>query len=73
VLVTLGGVAHRAVISALDLRQAQHPFAHGAHYSLENGLELLASYHPSRLNVNTGRVTGESFAQIFDDVHRLLS
>jgi len=72
VLLTLGGVAHRAVVSALGLRQVQHPFADRARYSLENGLELLASYHPSRLNVNTGRVSSESFARVFADVRGLL-
>jgi uracil-DNA glycosylase len=60
------------VVSALGLRQAKHPFADRARYSLENGLELLASYHPSRLNVNTGRVSSESFARVFADVRGLL-
>jgi len=56
VVMTLGGVAHRAVCRALQLQAARHRFAHAAAWRLRPGLLLLASFHPSRLNVNTGRL-----------------
>ncbi len=55
VVLTLGGVAHGAVCKALELRRT--PFGHGLEYKICDNLILLSSFHPSRLNVNTGRIT----------------
>jgi len=52
----LGGVAHGAVLRALGRVQARHPFGHGAVHALES-LALIDSYHCSRYNTNTGRLT----------------
>jgi uracil-DNA glycosylase family 4 len=57
----LGGVAHRAVLQARGLRAAAHPFAHGALHALPGGLLLGSSYHVSRYNTNTGRLTPKMF------------
>lgn len=73
VVITLGAIAHRAVVRVLGLRQVEYPFADRARYSLGNGLELIASYHPSRLNVNTGRVSAGSFARVFARARELLA
>ena len=64
IVLSLGGIAHKAVIRALGLRQAEHPFAHAAEYALPGTRRLLASYHCSRYNTQTGRLT----AAMFDDV-----
>ncbi|HQT78079.1 MAG TPA: uracil-DNA glycosylase, partial [Rhodopila sp.] len=53
----LGGVAHRAVLRARGLRASHAPFAHGALHELSATLVLADSYHVSRLNTNTGRLT----------------
>lgn len=65
VLVALGGVAHRALIRALGLRQKDHVFAHGAQHCLRVGQTLIDSYHCSRYNLNTGRLSPDMFADVF--------
>ena len=61
VLLALGKVAHDAVLQALDLRVAAYRFAHGASHRLPDGRLLLASYHCSRYNTNTRRLTPDMF------------
>ena len=63
VLLTLGGVAHRAVCRALGV--PGNDFAHGCERQLAPNLLLLASFHPSRLNVNTGRLAATMLSDIF--------
>ncbi|WP_423820729.1 uracil-DNA glycosylase [Salinisphaera sp. SPP-AMP-43] len=70
VLLTLGGVAHKATVRALGLRQRDYVFGHGADYVLPNGQQLLASYHCSRYNTNTRRLTPTMFADIFAAARR---
>lgn len=48
-----------------NLRRADFPFAHGAAYSLPGGRVVLASYHPSLQNTNTGKLTRTMFLDIF--------
>ncbi|MEZ5486607.1 MAG: uracil-DNA glycosylase [Steroidobacteraceae bacterium] len=64
VLVALGRIAHDAVLAALAIRRGGVPFGHGAEHHLENGRVLLDSYHCSRYNTNTRRLT----VQMFHDV-----
>ena len=63
-VLALGGVAHKAVVAALGGRQVDHPFAHGAEHRLGE-LRLLDSYHCSRYNTQTGRLTAEMFQAVF--------
>jgi uracil-DNA glycosylase len=64
-------VAHDAALLAVGARRSDHPFAHGARHSLANGAALFDSYHCSRYNTNTGRLTSEMFRFVFDliDAH----
>jgi uracil-DNA glycosylase family 4 len=71
VVMALGGIAHRAVIKARGLRQAEYSFAHAAAHDLGE-FTLLDSYHCSRYNTNTGRLTEAMFDGIFADVRALL-
>jgi uracil-DNA glycosylase family 4 len=71
-LLALGGVAHRAVIKALELRQADYPFAHAAQYDLPDGRRFFSSYHPSRYNLHTGKLTAECFAQVIKMIRESL-
>jgi uracil-DNA glycosylase family 4 len=72
VVVALGTVAHAAVLRALTLRVAARRFAHGAEHGLPGGLTLIDSYHCSRLNTNTGRLTPAMFRRIFARARHLL-
>ncbi|MEQ8967104.1 MAG: uracil-DNA glycosylase [Azospirillaceae bacterium] len=65
-VLALGAVAHKAVLAALGERQAAHSFAHGARHALGGGLLLADSYHCSRYNTNTGRLTRPMFESVFD-------
>lgn len=61
VCLALGRTAHDAVLTARDQRPRDAAFAHGAVHALPHGLHLVDSYHCSRQNTNTGRLTPEMF------------
>ena len=60
-VLALGGVAHKAVLRARGLRASHAAFVHGQIHALPDGLRLVDSYHVSRLNTNTGRLTPAMF------------
>lgn len=64
VLLALGRIAHDAALDALSIRRGAARFAHGAEHALENGLLLVDSYHCSRYNTNTGRLTPQMFRDV---------
>jgi len=70
VVLALGSVAHTAVLKTAAVRKADFRFAHGSDYRLPNGLRLLSSYHCSRYNTNTNRLTPEMFAAVFATARR---
>jgi uracil-DNA glycosylase len=72
VVVALGGIAHAAVLRACGLKPAGRAFAHGALHSLPAERQLLDSYHCSRLNTNTGRLTPAMFDDVFARARHLL-
>ncbi|MEO1748808.1 MAG: uracil-DNA glycosylase family protein [Pseudomonadota bacterium] len=63
-IITLGKIAHDATVRTLGARVSDHPFAHNAR-SVIKGVELIASYHCSRYNMNTGRLTEDMLAEVF--------
>lgn len=65
VILILGGLAHKAVVRALGLRQKDFVFGHDAEHSLDDGRVLIDSYHCSRYNTNTRRLTPDMFAAVF--------
>lgn len=71
-LLALGTIAHRAVIEAMGLKVGQHRFAHHAQHVLPDGVTLFDSYHVSRYNTNTGRLTDAMFDAVIGDVRRHL-
>ena len=73
VVLALGVVAHRAVLRALGLKQATYRFAHGKHYRLPDDHHLLDSYHCSRYNTQTKRLTQRMFRLVFTKAARLLA
>lgn len=71
-ILALGTVAHQAVLRALDRRIADFPFAHGARHKLDSHTQLFDSYHCSRYNTNTRRLTPEMFREVFADIRKYL-
>ncbi len=72
VVLALGGIAHAAVLRALGCRQAMGRFAHGAVHDLPGGRTLIDSYHCSRYNTQTRRLTTPMFDQVFARARHLL-
>jgi uracil-DNA glycosylase family 4 len=68
IILTLGQIAHTAVLKTLGARAAAYKFGHGAVHQLPTGLRVINTYHSSRYNVNTGRLT----PTMFDDVFRII-
>jgi uracil-DNA glycosylase family 4 len=65
VLLALGAIGHAAALRALGLRLAAYRFAHGAEHALPvRSLRLIDSYHCSRYNTNTGRLTAAMFREV---------
>lgn len=64
-ILSLGLVSHNAVLKATGHKQSAYKFAHGALHDLGDDLTLIDSYHCSRYNTNTGRLTTDMFEDIF--------
>ena len=64
-IVALGRIAHDSTLAALGARKAAFPFAHGARHAVKPGLALFDSFHCSRYNTNTGKLTPEMFHAVF--------
>jgi uracil-DNA glycosylase family 4 len=76
VVIALGRIAHDSVVSAAGGRRAAFVFAHGASHRLvrqdAHPVQLIDSYHCSRYNTNTGKLTPEMFRGVFAMARRLL-
>lgn len=72
VILALGSVAHASVLRARDLRPADYRFGHGAKHALPDGPTLLDSYHCSRYNTQTKRLTEEMFRSVFEVARTLI-
>ena len=73
VILALGTVAHQAVLKACGLKLGTAAFAHNAQHALPGGYILIDSYHTSRYNVQTKRLTKDMFAEVFLSIGRLLA
>jgi uracil-DNA glycosylase family 4 len=71
-LFALGGIAHRAIIKAVGGRQTDYKFAHAAEHALNGRYTMLDSYHCSRYNTNTRRLTTEMFRDVFSRAREFL-
>jgi len=70
-ILALGRIAHDAVLRALEASPSAHPFGHGAMHPIDFGgkaLMLFDSYHCSRYNTNTGRLTAQMFRDVFEKI-----
>jgi len=76
VIVALGKIGFDAYLNFLKRRglvatKQAYVFKHAASYELPNGKTLLASYHPSNQNTNTGKLTRRMFVEVFQEARRL--
>lgn len=72
-VLALGLIAHDAVLMALGLRRSAHRFGHGTRHALPRELVLFDSYHCSRYNTQTKRLTPEMFRSVFDAIRGYLN
>jgi uracil-DNA glycosylase family 4 len=72
VILALGRIAHDQTLTTLGKRKALFPFAHGARHDIGAGVVLFDSFHCSRYNTNTGRLTTAMFHSVFDAIRREL-
>ncbi len=72
VMLALGGIAHKAVLMATKEKAGDFKFGHAAQHRLRTGAMLFDSYHCSRYNTNTRRLTTPMFEQVFADIRRFL-
>jgi uracil-DNA glycosylase len=73
IILCLGQISHKAVIKAFGLKQKDYPFSHGGLHVLDNGKKIIDSYHCSRYNTNTRRLTEEMFDDIFKRIRSELN
>lgn len=72
-ILCLGRIAHDSTVAALDLKPKDAPFGHGASTAAGAGvIRLFDSYHCSRYNTNTGRLTAEMFEAVFEEIRRYI-
>lgn len=64
VILSLGAISHAAVLRAVGVKASAAKFAHAAEHALRGGVLLIDSYHTSRYNVNTGRLTEAMFDEV---------
>ena len=72
-ILALGRIAHGATLRALGRRPSTFAFAHAARHPLDNDAVLFDSYHCSRYNTNTRRLTPAMFHSVFDSIARHLA
>ena len=72
-ILALGRIAHDSTLAALAVRNADFPFRHGAQHPASTGVVLFDSYHCSRYNTNTGRLTADMFRAVLESIKRHLS
>lgn len=72
VILALGTIAHQAVLRAYGLKASAAKFGHHAIFDLPDGNKLVSSYHCSRYNVQTKRLSMDMLAAVFADIRMLL-
>ena len=72
VVLALGSIAHKAAVRASGLRQKDYPFGHASRGEIERGITLIDSYHCSRYNTQTKRLTDAMFDSVFREIRAIL-
>ena len=69
-ILALGKIAFESCIKLFNLKSSLYKFIHGAEYSINNKLKILACYHPSPRNVNTGRINAAKMVKVLNIVNK---
>lgn len=69
-ILVLGNIAHQAVLKAFGVKRKDYPFAHGKAYELPGDIRLFTSYHCSRYNTQTRRLTEKMFHDVFRSIRK---
>ena len=72
-ILSLGLVSHNTVLKTFNERVTAHKFAHGAQHTLQSGYTLIDSYHCSKYNTSTKRLTEAMFHDVFDKITETLA
>ena len=72
VILALGRIAHQAMVKTFHGKQADFPFSHGAQHQMTADIIMIDSYHCSRYNVQTNRLTEEMFDDIIQQFKELI-
>lgn len=70
VILALGSIAHNAVLKALNLKKSDYKFGHNVDFELPSGHILISSYHCSRYNTQTRRLTEDMFHDVFRKIEK---
>ena len=70
IILALGKIAFESCVKLFNLKPSLYKFIHGAEYSLNNKLKILACYHPSPRNVNTGKINAEQMIRVLNIVSK---
>ena len=73
VILSLGLTSHQSVVKTLGFKQSQFKFGHGAIHTLGRGITLVDSYHTSRYNIQTNRLTQAMFDAVLRDIKSLIN
>ena len=73
VILALGKIAHDSIMRAFNKRLSQFPFIHGKHHILDNNFQVVDSYHCSRYNTQTKRLTRKQLEDIFKDILSIMN
>lgn len=73
VIVALGTIAHASVLTALSFRKSHAKFSHGQVHKLSDHIHLIDSYHCSRYNTQTKRLTSEMFNDVFKTAKKIIA
>ena len=71
-ILALGTIAHNSALNVFGHRKAAFKFGHNQLHVFEHGPDILDSYHCSRYNTNTGRLTPQMFNDVFDQIRRII-
>lgn len=72
VILALGNIAHQAVLKAYGMKLSSAKFGHNVTHCLPDGRYMVDSYHTSRYNIQTKRLTKPMFADVFKQINSLL-
>ena len=72
VIVALGLISHKSIVSTFNLKQKEYKFGHSNKHNLLKKIKLIDSYHCSRYNINTKRLSQEMFDEIFVEAKKII-